>query len=255
MYAEERQQAIADLVAQRGRLSVNALAAEYAVTTETVRRDLSVLERAGILRRVHGGAVPAAALTALESRVGERDLAHADEKDRIAKRALALLPTTGGSVILDAGTTTARLAMMLPRDLQLTVVTNAVPIAARLAGSPSVDLHLLPGKVRPTTHAAVGEETVAALSRLRADVAFVGTNGISAGHGLSTPDHAEAAAKRAMVDGAHTVVVLVDSSKIGQEHMVRFADLADIDVVVTDAGIEDADRDELEAQDVEVVIA
>ena len=87
MYAEERQQAIADLVAQRGRLSVNALAAEYAVTTETVRRDLSVLERAGILRRVHGGAVPAAALTALEAKVGERDLAHADEKDRIAKRA------------------------------------------------------------------------------------------------------------------------------------------------------------------------
>jgi DeoR family transcriptional regulator, fructose operon transcriptional repressor len=255
LYAEERQQAIADLVAQRGRLSVNALAAEYAVTTETVRRDLSVLERAGILRRVHGGAVPAAALTALESRVGERDLAHADEKDRIAKRALDLLPATGGSVILDAGTTTARLAMMLPRDLQLTVVTNAVPIAARLAGSPSVDLHLLPGRVRPTTHAAVGEETVAALGRLRADVAFVGTNGISAGHGLSTPDHAEAAAKRAMVEGAHTVVVLVDSSKIGQEHMVRFADLADIDVVVTDAGIEDADRDELEAHDVEVVIA
>src|SRR3954467_11928902 len=108
VYAEERQQAIAELVAQRGRLSVNALAAEYAVTTETVRRDLSVLERAGILRRVHGGAVPASALTALESRVGERDLAHADEKDRIAKRALALLPATGGSVILDAGTTTAR---------------------------------------------------------------------------------------------------------------------------------------------------
>ena len=86
MYAEERQQAIADLVAQRGRLSVNAFAAEYAVTTETVRRDLSVLERAGILRRVHGGAVPAAALTALEPAVGDRDLAHADEKDRIAKR-------------------------------------------------------------------------------------------------------------------------------------------------------------------------
>src|SRR4029079_1171310 len=242
VYAEERQQAIADLVAQRGRLSVNALAAEYAVTTETVRRDLSVLERAGILRRVHGGAVPAAALTALEARVGERDLAHADEKDRIAKRALDLLPASGGSVILDAGTTTARLAMMLPRDLQLTVVTNAVPIAGRLAGSPSVDLHLLPGRVRPTTHAAVGEETVEALGRLRADVAFIGTNGLSATHGLSTPDHAEAAAKRAMVAGAHQVVVLVDSSKIGQEHMVRFARLNDIDVVVTDAGIDDADR-------------
>ena len=255
MYAEERQQAIADLVAQRGRLSVNALAEQYAVTTETVRRDLSALERAGILRRVHGGAVPASALTALEPKVGDRDLAHSDEKDRIAKKAVELLPATGGSVLLDAGTTTARLAMLFPRDLRLTVVTNAVPIAARLAGSPSVELHLLPGRVRSTTHAAVGDQTVAALDQLRADVAFIGTNGLSAEHGLSTPDHAEAAAKRAMVAAAHQVVVLVDSSKIGQEHMVRFARLNDIDVVVTDAGIDDADRAALERHDVEVVVA
>lgn len=255
MYAEERQQAIADLVARRGRLSVNALAAEYAVTTETVRRDLSVLERAGILRRVHGGAVPASALTALESKVGDRDLAHTDEKDRIAKRAVAFLPESGGSVLLDAGTTTARLAMMFPRELQLTVVTNAVPIAARLAGSRSVDLHLLPGRVRATTHAAVGEDTVEALGRLRVDVAFVGTNGLSGGHGLSTPDHAEAAAKRAIIASARQVVVLVDSSKIGQEQTVRFADLRDIDVVVTDAGIDPTDLDALERHDVEVVVA
>jgi DeoR family fructose operon transcriptional repressor len=253
VYAEERQQAIADLVARRGRLSVNALAAEYAVTTETVRRDLSVLERVGILRRVHGGAVPAASL-ALETKVGDRDLSRAHEKDRIARAALALLPRSGGSVLLDAGTTTARLAMLLPRDLQLTVLTNAVPIAARLAGSPSVDLHLLPGRVRPTTHAAVGEDTVAALSRLRVDVAFVGANGLSVDHGLSTPDHAEAAAKRAIVGGAHQVVVLVDSSKIGQEHTVRFAELADVDVVVTDSDIE-ADDLALLRRHVEVVVA
>ena len=255
MYAEERQQAIADLVAQRGRLSVNALAAEYAVTTETVRRDLSVLERAGVLRRVHGGAVPAAALTALEAKVGDRDLAHADEKDRIAKKAVGLLPATGGSVLLDAGTTTARLALMLPRDLHLTVVTNAVPIAARLAGSPSVNLHLLPGRVRSTTHAAVGEDTVEALSRLRADVAFIGTNGLSVDHGLSTPDHTEAAAKRAIVASAHKVVVLVDSSKIGREHTVRFAELADVDVVVTDSGADPADLAELRSHGLEVVVA
>jgi len=255
LYAEERQQAIAELVAQRGRLSVNALAEEYAVTTETVRRDLSVLERAGVLRRVHGGAVPAAALSALESKVGDRDLAHADEKDRIAKAALELLPPTGGSVLLDAGTTTARLAMMLPRDLQLTVVTNAVPIAARLAGSPSINLHLLPGRVRSTTHAAVGEDTVEALARLRADVAFVGTNGISGDHGLSTPDHTEAAAKRAMVTSAHRVVALVDSSKLGRELTVRFAELADVDVVVTDSGADPEELAALRAGGVEVVVA
>lgn len=255
MYAEERQQAIAALVAARGRLSVNALAEEYAVTTETVRRDLSALERAGVLRRVHGGAVPTAALTAFEAAVGDRDLAHSDEKDRIARRAADHLPASGGSVVLDAGTTTARLAMLLPRDLKLTVVTNAVPIAARLAGSPSLDLHLLPGRVRATTHAAVGEDTVEALARLRVDVAFVGTNGLTVGHGLTTPDHAEAAAKRAIVASAHRVVVLVDSSKIGQEQTVRFAELRDVDVVVTDAGADPAALRALERHGVEVQVA
>jgi DeoR family fructose operon transcriptional repressor len=255
VYAEERQQAIADLVAQRGRLSVNALAERYAVTTETVRRDLSALERAGILRRVHGGAVPAAALAGLEPKVGDRDLAHGDQKDRIARQAVSLLPPSGGTVILDAGTTTARLALLIPRDLQLTVVTNAVPIAARLAGSPSVNLHLLPGRVRPTTHAAVGEDTVEALGRLRVDVAFIGTNGLSVGHGLTTPDHGEAAAKRAIVASARLTVVLVDSSKIGQEQTVRFAGVDDIDVVVTDTGVDPDDVAALESRGIDVVVA
>ena len=84
MYAEERQQAIADLLTQRGRLSVTELADRFTVTTETVRRDLSTLERAGIVRRVHGGAIPAASLSVLEVAVNERDLAQGDQKDRVA---------------------------------------------------------------------------------------------------------------------------------------------------------------------------
>ena len=255
MYAEERRQAMADLVIQRGRLSVNELADAYAITTETVRRDLSLLERAGIIRRVHGGAVPAEALTALETAVTDRDQAHSGEKDRIAKAALDLLPGPGGSVLLDAGTTTSRLATHLPRDLKLAVVTNAVPIAARLAGLPSIDLHLLPGRVRRTTHAAVGEETVSALGTLRLDVVFVGTNGISREHGLSTPDHAEAAAKRAMVRAGRLVVALADSSKVGREHTVSFAALADVDVLVTDDGISETDRKTFEELGLEVVVA
>lgn len=255
MYAEERRQAMAELVAQHGRLSVTDLADAYAVTTETVRRDLSVLERAGVLRRVHGGAVPAEALTVLETAVGDRDLAQAEQKDRIAKAALDLLPPSGGSILVDAGTTTSRLATMLPRDLKLTVVTNAVPVASRLAGLNGVDLHLLPGRVRRTTQAAVGEDTVAALGVLRTDVAFVGTNGIELEHGLTTPDHSEAAAKRAMVRAGRRVVVLADSSKIGRENTVRFADLADIDVLVTDDGVDEVDVKALEERGVEVVVA
>lgn len=255
MYAEERQQAIGDLVAQRGRLSVAELAEQFAVTTETVRRDLSLLERSGLVRRVHGGAIPAGTLSMPEVEVSERDLSHAEEKNKIAAAALPLLPPSGGSVLLDAGTTTARLAELLPRDIHLTVFTNGVPVAGRLAGLGNVELHLLPGRVRSTTQAAVGEATVAALEFLRPSVAFLGTNGLSLTHGLSTPDWSEAAAKRAMVACAHQVVVLVDSSKFGQESTVRFAGLDEVDVVVTDPGISEADHQALVEADIEVVVA
>jgi DeoR family fructose operon transcriptional repressor len=255
VYAEERRQAMADLVTRRGRLSVNELADAYAVTTETVRRDLSALEQAGLVRRLHGGAVPASALSRLETAVNDRDLAQAEEKELIANAALALLPGPGGSILLDAGTTTSRLAAHLPAEADLTVITNAVPIAARLAAHPGVDLHLLPGHVRRTTQAAVGTDTVEALSLLRADVVFVGTNGFSLDHGLSTPDHSEAAAKRAMVAAGNRVVALADSTKIGAEHTVRFAELGDVDVLVTDGGIAENDRKSFEELGIEVVIA
>lgn len=252
MYAEERQQAMAQLVAEHGRLSVNVLAERYDVTTETVRRDLSALERMGLVRRVHGGAVPANSLAVIESGLLERDLANTPEKERIARAALDLLPPAGSTVLLDAGSTTNRLASLLPRDHRLVVFTHAVPVAARLAGHPQVELHLLPGRVRLTTQAAVGADTVAALDKLRADVVFLGSNGITAEHGLSTPDRDEASVKQAMVRSARQVVVLADASKVGIESPIRFASLAEVDVLVTDAGIDPADHDAYTAAGVEV---
>ncbi len=255
MYAEERQQAIADLVAQRGRLSVNALAEQYAVTTETVRRDLALLERAGVLRRVHGGAVPAGALTLVETALADRNATRAEAKRKIAAAALDLLPGPGGSLLLDGGSTTAALADVLPVDRSLFVATNSVPIAARLATAPGVSLHVLGGRVRGLTQCAVGDAPVRALADLRADVAFLGTNGITPGHGLTTPDEAEAAVKRAMVRAGQRVVVLADSSKLGREHLVRFAALEDVDVVVTDGGADPAVVERLADAGVEVLVA
>lgn len=255
MYAEERQEAIAELVRRRGRVAVTDVATRYGVTTETVRRDLAVLERNGVVRRVHGGAVPTGALTFVEKEVRERESAQAAEKDRIAKAAVALVPADGGSILLDAGTTTARLAALLPADRKLVVVTNSVPVAARVAGSAATRLHLLGGRVRGTTQAAVGEETVRALEDLRVDVAFIGANALSAEFGLSTPDAEEASVKRAMVRSAQRVVVLADCSKLGREHLVRFAPLDAIDVLVTDDAADPDLVAELEARGVEVVLA
>ena len=255
LYPEERQQAIASLVAERGRLAVTAVAEEFGVTTETVRRDLAVLERAGMLRRVHGGAVPVGALTLVEPGLAERHGTRSEAKRAIAAAALDLLPATDGSLILDGGSTTAALAELLPADRRLYVATNSVPIAARLSAVPTVTLHLLGGRVRGITQTAVGDATVRSLQDLRVDVVFLGTNGISAGHGFSTPDEAEAATKRAMARAAQRVVVLGDSSKLDREHLVRFAAPEDVDVLVTDADADPEMVAEMEKTGVEVVLA
>ena len=255
MYAEERHQAIAELVASRGRVAVTELATHFDVTTETVRRDLSQLEKLRLLRRVHGGAVSTRSVTMLEAQLPDRDQANAEQKERIARAAIALLPEGGGTLLVDAGSTTARLAAHLPTGDQWTVITHSVPIAALLAPLPHVELHLLPGRVRTATQAAVGHGTVEAIGQLRADLAFLGTNGISVRHGLSTPDPEEAATKRALVAGAERVVVLADSTKVGQERTVRFADLDDIDVLVTDDAIDTADTKSFEAAGLEIVRA
>ncbi|WP_151081752.1 DeoR/GlpR family DNA-binding transcription regulator [Nocardioides cynanchi] len=255
MYAEERQQAIARLVTERGRMSVNQLAREYAVTTETVRRDLSSLERIGLVRRVHGGVVPPSSLSLIESGIRERDQVNTERKERIARAAVAQLPPSGGTVLIDAGSTTARLATLLPSDHALTVFTHAVPIASRLAGLRQIDLRLLPGRVRRTTQAAVGADTVSFLSDLRVDVSFIGTNGLTAEHGLTTPDADEAAVKRALVASGSRVVVLADSSKFGIETAVRFASAAEVDVLVTDDEVSSADRRALARAGMEIVVA
>lgn len=253
MYPEERQQAIAEAVLSRGRASVAELAQIYDVTTETVRRDLAVLDRAGVLRRVHGGAVPVRALHLVEPTVDERETTRAGHKHAIARAAAEFFPQSGAAVLFDAGTTTARLAAMVPVDRDLQVVTNSVPIAAGLAGRSS--LQLLGGRVRGVTQATVGEPALRTLESLRLDIAFIGANGISVRHGLSTPDSDEAAVKRAMVGCANFVVVLADSAKIGIEEFVSFASLDQLDVLVTDSEISAADRAELTAAGLEVVVA
>jgi DeoR family fructose operon transcriptional repressor len=158
-------------------------------------------------------------------------------------------------VLLDAGTTTSRIAAAIPTDRDLVVVTNSVPIAARLSAVPSVALHLLGGRVRGVTQAAVGEATLAVLGSLRVDIAFIGTNGITARHGLSTPDPDEAAVKRAMVKCANYVVVASDSSKIGREELISFAPISSVDALITDTEITDADRAELTGLGIEIVLA
>lgn len=239
MYAEERRALMIERAREHGRVEVAALAAELAVNPETIRRDLSELERRGLVRRVHGGAIPVERLRS-ELFVSDRVARNAAEKGRIATAALAQLPETG-TVLLDAGTTTGALAAVFPTDRELRVVTNAVTIAVSLATEPNVEVYLVGGRVRSRTMASVGARAVADLEDLLVDVVFVSANGVSHNRGLTTADPSEAAVKRAMVLSGRRVVLLADHSKVGQEHFVRFAELREVDLLITDDGLDEED--------------
>lgn len=254
MYAEERQSLIVARAREDGRVEVARLADELAVTPETIRRDLTALERRGLLRRVHGGAVALERLAGGEAPLAARDQVMTTEKERIAKLALAEVPD-GGSILLDAGTTTRRLADVLPGDRELTVVTGALDIAVALARRPNLTVLVLGGRVRPRTLAAVDVWALDALRDTFVDVAFLGTNGISVERGLTTPDPTEAAVKRAMVASARRTVVLADHTKVGSDHLVRFADLGAVDTFVTDDGLDAELAAELDASGMRVVRA
>ncbi len=259
MYAVERQQLIEQTLAQQGRVVVVDLARRFDVTTETVRRDLAVLEDAGALVRVHGGAVAKDAESIVEPTVTERATRRGAAKQAIAARALAVLGEGfRGSVFIDAGTTTASVADALAHldtRERIEAVTHSLTIAPALAGAEGISLTVIGGRVRGITAAAVGAGTIDAIGRLRPDVAFIGTNGISADFGLSTPDPEEASVKAAIVRSARRVVVVADSSKHDRELLVTFAALTDIDVLVTDAEPPVALAAALEEAGVEVWIA
>ena len=253
MFAEERHQEILQRARENGRVDVASLATELDVTPETVRRDLSALERAGLVRRVHGGAIAIERL-GFEPAVAARESLLTAEKARIAKAALAELPDSG-AIVLDAGTTTRQLADMVPTDVELTVVVNSPLLATLLARRSNLTVMMLGGRVRGRTMAAVGDWATAALASIHVDVAFMATNGISVERGLTTPDHNEAATKAAMIAAARRTVLLADHTKIGNDYFARFGDLDAVDTFITDTGAETELVDEISEAGPRVVLA
>jgi DeoR family transcriptional regulator, fructose operon transcriptional repressor len=244
LYSEQRKQAILTTLAAVGRVDVAAMSDQLAVTSETVRKDLIALERQGQLRRVHGGAIPLQNLS-FEPEVTAR-VEFAEEKRRIARAALAHLPR-GGTILIDAGSTTALLAELIPPDRQLTAFTNTLPIALALAAKPHVTVYTLGGRVRSVTLAEVDAWAARTLGEINVDVAFLGTNGISPHRGLTTPDPAEAAVKGLMLACARRRILLADHSKLNQVATHKYGELTDLDLLITDTGIPEADEQALNA--------
>lgn len=248
---DERKERIVDLLAKRRRVSVIELAQHFRVSEVTVRAYLRQLEEEGQLRRVRGGAIiPSRAR--FEPSWQEKEDEHADEKERIAEAAAALIGD-GEAVILDAGSTTLRVARRLVHRHELTVVVNDLAIAEVLAAAKNIQVVMIGGILRSSVGSVVGPIAVDVLRRFHADRLVLGANGVSLSKGITTPDLTQAETKRAMIEAAEEVILVADSSKIGVSSFAHVAPVSVIDRLVTDSGISPEDVKAFKDQEVEVI--
>ncbi len=250
--AAARRQRLSALVDARRSVRLEELSAALGVSQATVRRDLNALSASGRLRRVHGGAV------ASDQRVDEplfdaKAGAAAEEKARIAARAVELL-SPADTVYLDSGSTVLGVARLLHGWGRLTVVTNSLPVVTELLGR-GPRLIVVGGEVRATSRAIVGPLTRILLESLHVDRALMGTFALSLDEGMSTTDPAEAYTKELVLARAGEVILLADSTKVGSRSFVHSGRLRDVDVLVTDGGLDGRVARTLSRRGMRVVIA
>lgn len=227
----DRQAEIMAIARAEGRVFVDALAERFAVTTQTIRRDLNVLAQDGLLARMHGGA----ALTSRTQNVGygERRMMALEAKRAIGERAAALIPD-GCSVSLTIGTTTEQVAMALRGKRKIMVVTNNINIANIMSGAGDAEVVLAGGHVRPADGAIVGADTVSFMSRFKTDFAVIGASALEEDGSILDYDLREVAVSRVTAANARHAMLVCDGEKFERTAAVRICELADLDVFVTD---------------------
>lgn len=231
MLAEERMDAILRLVEAKGSVAVQTLIEEFDASESTIRRDLTVLGKRGLLTKVHGGALAlgSTGVTA-DSDVEYRQDVNREEKDAVAAYAASLIEA-GEFIYLDAGTTTGRIIDFLT-EKQVTFVTNGVMLARRLA-SKGYTVYLPGGQLKPVTEAIVGEEAVESIKQYHFTKGFFGTNGVDMEAGFTTPDIHEARMKQKAMAQCRERYIVCDAAKLSKASSVTFADFEDAAVIVS----------------------
>ena len=252
MLNEERRRAIIELVNRDGRVLVADLSRQFETSQVTIRKDLELLHGQGLLHRSHGGALPAQDGALEDPTLREKEQLHRKEKLHIAAAAASLVKE-GQVVILDSGTTTTAIARALRGFRNLTIITNAVNIAAELSGT-TLDVILTGGTLRKNSFSLVGPIAEETLRHLNADLLFLGVDGFDVHYGLSTPNLLESKVNRVMVEVARYRVVVCDSSKFGRRSLSLIAPTAGLHAAITDHGIPKADLSVLRKSGIEVTL-
>jgi DeoR family transcriptional regulator of aga operon len=249
---EERRRAILELLNRQGRVLVAELGRHFETSQVTIRKDLEVLHAHGLVHRTHGGALPARESALEDPTLREKEKLHRQEKIRIAQIAASKVKE-GQVVILDSGTTTTAVARALRNFQHLTIITNAVNIAAELAGT-AVEVILTGGTLRQNSFSLVGPIAEETLRRLSADLLFLGVDGFDTHFGLSTPNLLEAKVNRVMVEVAKRTVAVCDSSKFGRRSLSLIVPPSAVKEVITDRSIPKSDARALKQAGIEVTL-
>jgi DeoR family transcriptional regulator, aga operon transcriptional repressor len=249
---EERRRAILEILNRDGRVLVLDLARRFETSQVTIRKDLEELHAHALIHRTHGGALPAREGALEDPTLREKEKLHRKEKLRIAQTAAGMVQE-GQVVILDSGTTTTAIAHSLRHFHNLTVVTNAVNIAAELSGT-AVEVILTGGTLRKNSFSLVGPIAEETLHRLNADILFLGVDGFDVQYGLSTPNLLEAKVNRVMVEVAKRTVAVCDSSKFGRRSLSLIVPPSALHQVVTDRGVLKSDVRLLKKAGIEVTL-
>jgi DeoR/GlpR family transcriptional regulator of sugar metabolism len=243
--ARQRQTLILERVREQGAVRVADLVRALGVSDMTVRRDLELLQERGLIEKVHGGAAAIEGSSLFEPGFTIKSTLMQTEKTLIAGSA-ATLVTPGTAIALSAGTTTFSLARRLIDVPGLTVLTNSVPVADVLYrdGRPDQTV-ILSGGVRTPSDALVGPFAVEVIRSLHVDTVFMGSHGIDAQSGFTTPNILEAETNRALIEAGRRLVVLADHTKWGIVGISSVARLDEADTIITDTGLNPAARSQL----------
>lgn len=251
IFQEERLQAIIKILEKENRVLITDLCKTFYTTAVTIRKDLDLLEKEGVLQRTHGGAILNKSLFHGLA-LNEKEKLNLEEKERIAKEAVKMI-AEGDVILLDSGSTTTQLAKEMKSLKGITVITNAVNIALELTNT-ELEIILTGGALQKNSSTLIGPLADESLRKISADKLFHGVDGIDYELGLTTPDVTEANTSRVMMQRAGENILLVDSSKFGRRSLGVICQLKEINKIITTKKMDDVEIKKLNDLGVEVII-
>jgi len=244
---------IVDLINKEVKTTVTELCERFSVSSATIRNDLRELEFAGLLKRTHGGAI-SNKKASFELNSYQKEIENIDKKIAIG-RAAAKYVQDGDVIAVDTGTTMFEFVKAIAAHKNVKVVTNDLEIAVYLERFSEIDTILTGGMVRRNFHSTVGPIAVETIKGLNVDRCFMAANGIHLTRGITAPNIDQAQVKQGLVAAADEIILLTDSTKLGKASFVKFAELSQIDLMITDDGVSGETLEELEKIGVNVEVA